>query len=121
MKPNKKDIKDKDIKLLWGLTKDALDLTKKELRTDIKGLEGRFDGLETRFDGLEGRFESLENRFDEFQGDFEKLQGKVDIIGSLVANTHQEVKNFTKLHEVLDSRVAELERRVDRLEERAKL
>ena len=49
-----------------------------------------------------------------------KLAQKVDTIGALITNTHQEVKHFIELHKLLAGKVADLEHRVARLEALAK-
>jgi len=104
MKHNQNRIKNPDIKLLWDFTKDIVTVTKKELHEDIQHVEK----------GLRGEIKEVKA---ELKGDIASLDRKFDMVGSLISNTHQEVKNFIKFHEILDTRVSELERKVARLEQ----
>lgn len=73
-------------------------------------------------EALDTKFEAFEKKIDEkFDQKFGELSQKFDTIGTLIKNTHQEVKHFIELHKLLDSRVVELERRVDRLEQLVKV
>ena len=66
---------------------------------------------------LDTKLGEFETRLDKkFENQFGELSKKVDMVGALISNTHQEVKHFVELHQVLDGQVKELERRVDRLE-----
>lgn len=115
MKQNSNRIKNPDIKLLWDFTKDIVTVTKKELHEDIqhveKGLRGEINEVKTT---LRGEINEVKV---ELKADIKSLDRKFDMVGSLVSNTHQEVKNFIKFHEILDTRVSELERKVARLEQ----
>lgn len=119
---NKKEaqIKNTDIKLLWELTKDAFDVFEVKQDKKFDAVNEKIESLETNTQEIFGKvthdIKNLSGKVDTMQENMETLNKKVDIIGSLMANTHQEVKNFTKLHEVLDTRVARLERRMERLE-----
>lgn len=114
MKQNQNRIKNPDIKLLWDFTKDIVTVTKKELHEDIqhveKGLRGEINEVKVELKGDIGGIKD----------DIKSLGRKFDMVGSLISNTHQEVKNFTKFHEILDTRVSELERKVARLEQLAR-
>lgn len=79
-----------------------------------EALDIKLGQFETRIDEKLGQFEM---RIDEkFETKFRELTKKVDLVGVLISNTHQEVKHFIELHKVLDDQVKQLERRVNRLE-----
>jgi len=67
---------------------------------------------------LDKKFETFERKIDEkFDQKFGELAQQMNTIGSLIKNTHQEVKHFIELHKILDQKVSELEQRVARLEQ----
>ncbi|KKQ40646.1 MAG: hypothetical protein US58_C0014G0008 [Candidatus Magasanikbacteria bacterium GW2011_GWA2_37_8] len=86
-----------------------------EVRSD--GLEGRFDGLEGRFDGLEGRFDGLEGRFDGLERKFDKhVEEQKEEFRKVREEIINHVDGFVGLHQHLESELAAVASKTDRLE-----
>ena len=93
-------------------------------KEDFHKLEGRFDGLEVRSDGLEGRFDGLEGRFDGLEGRFDGLERKFDKHVEEQKEEFRKVREeiinhvdgFVGLHQHLESELAAVASKTDRLE-----
>ncbi len=77
----------------------------------LREMRAKMDSFEKRMDGFEARFDSLDKRFDELRGyvSFALGQGQMNFLKS------NELEEITRAHTV---RLAEIERRLGRVEER---
>ena len=86
-------------------------------KEDFHKLEGRFDGLEVRSDGLEGRFDGLEGRFDGLERKFDKhVEEQKEEFRKVREEIINHVDGFVGLHQHLESELAAVASKTDRLE-----
>lgn len=69
----------------------------------------------------QGMKKEFNEKFGELKGQIDKRFGElkemVSTSGSLIGNTHREVKHFVELHEALDKRLAKVEGEISELRE----
>lgn len=97
------------------LVKEFLNET---LDTKLGEFEERID---KRFDHIDQRFDRIDKRFTHVDQRLEVLERNGEFIGTLIKNTHQEVKHFMELHKVLDERVSKLEKEMSDLRHKVEL